>query len=135
MVSLRECRAMRVLARDGWTGGELRMTMHVSRTETVRNHVLGNCSCEHGVEPLRDWDGKHSPKLRLDGLGPAGQDQPIVADGGMPDGERCEAVSASVDSFLHDAAMSVSLDPHKTEIVKATVEDGELTLTLKGESL
>lgn len=52
-VSANECRAMRLLARDGWTSGELRMTMLVG-TEAVCDHVTGRCTHAHDeptVEP------------------------------------------------------------------------------------
>jgi hypothetical protein len=59
--STRECASMRLLARDGWTIGELRMTMHLSDYKSVRRHVLGECSHDHGVPPLADWDGQTPP--------------------------------------------------------------------------
>ena len=45
---------MRLLARDGWTVGELKMTMHVSRTHTVRYHATGQCSHAHDVPACAD---------------------------------------------------------------------------------
>ena len=39
-----ECRAMRLLADDGWTQGELKMTFHLSGTAMVRYHTEGRCS-------------------------------------------------------------------------------------------
>jgi len=50
-----ECASMRLLARDGWTSGVLKMTFHLSRAESVRKHVTGQCKHEHGVPPVRDW--------------------------------------------------------------------------------
>lgn len=43
-VDTRECWAMRLLADNGWTANELKMTMQVGHLETVRRHVDGECS-------------------------------------------------------------------------------------------
>lgn len=60
-VSTRECASMRLLARDGYTAGVLKMTMHLSRTDNVRYHVVGNCAHEHSVPAIKEWDGKSAP--------------------------------------------------------------------------
>lgn len=73
-VSTRECQSMRLLARDGWSSGELKMTMHVCRAETVHHHVLGQCSHQHGVSPLESWDGKTAPAQ------PSAEDRGVKAD-------------------------------------------------------
>jgi hypothetical protein len=53
---------MRLLARDGWSSGELKMTMHVSRREIVRNHVCGQCAHTHEIDPVTEWDGYGAEK-------------------------------------------------------------------------
>lgn len=61
-VTTRECQSMRLLARDGWSAGELKMTMQVCRTDTVRHHVIGQCAHTHGTQPLVSWDGYSAPE-------------------------------------------------------------------------
>jgi len=60
-VSTRECQSMRLLARDGWSARELKMTMQVSRPQTVRHHVSGDCRHDHDVPSIHDWDGWTAP--------------------------------------------------------------------------
>ena len=52
-----ECMAMRLLAKDGYSAGVLKMVMHLSKTQDVRKHVTGECRHEVSVSPVRDWDG------------------------------------------------------------------------------
>lgn len=49
-----ECAAMRLLARDGWSKGELKMCTH-NGGDAVRNHVTGGCEHSHGVQPLESF--------------------------------------------------------------------------------
>ncbi|QIO25528.1 hypothetical protein [Haloarcula sp. JP-L23] len=65
-VSERECRAMRLLARDGWSAGELRMTMLVSRA-AVRRHVRGACGHDHHIYAYPEWDGRDNAEYAVDG--------------------------------------------------------------------
>lgn len=51
-VSVRECHAIRLLARDGWTKGELKMCFHLSRTQMVAYHATGECTHSHAVPPV-----------------------------------------------------------------------------------
>lgn len=61
-ITKRECAAMRLLARDGWEIGTLRLCFEVNRYSTIRSHVEGECGHQrHGVAPLRDWDGRTPP--------------------------------------------------------------------------
>lgn len=60
-VSWRECICMRMLPRDGWTAGELKMCFNVS-AHTVRRHVVGRCAHDHGYPPLDGWDGQTTPQ-------------------------------------------------------------------------
>ena len=53
---------MRLLARDGWTVGELKLTFQLMKKKSVKHHVLGDCAHGHGVTPLRDWNGQDPPK-------------------------------------------------------------------------
>ncbi|MDS0280020.1 hypothetical protein NDI85_19735 [Halomicroarcula sp. S1AR25-4] len=78
-VSERECRAMRLLARDGWTVGELRMTMHLCHTQSVRHHVIGECQHSERVRPLDEWDGQQPPAGTTDYPAPA--EMTVVAGG------------------------------------------------------
>lgn len=39
-----ECTSMRLLAKDGWSPGELKMTFQVTSYATVTRHVQGQCS-------------------------------------------------------------------------------------------
>jgi hypothetical protein len=59
-LSARECAAARLLARDGWSTGVLKMTLQISR-DGVRNHVTGGCDHGHGVPAIPDWDGETPP--------------------------------------------------------------------------
>lgn len=43
-----ECASMRLLAEDGWTPGELKMTFQVMTTDSVARHVDGECT--HNLE-------------------------------------------------------------------------------------
>lgn len=60
-VTKRECASMRLLARDGWTAGELKMCFHLSTRESVRHHVEGDCAHDIAVSHLNGWDGKTAP--------------------------------------------------------------------------
>lgn len=51
-ITRRECDAMRLLKRDGWTVGELRMTFHLSTTTGIRRHLGGVCEHDNNVEPI-----------------------------------------------------------------------------------
>jgi len=53
VISSAECRAMRLLYRDGWTTGELKMTFHLSGAESVRYHITGECSHGHDEPACR----------------------------------------------------------------------------------
>lgn len=52
---------MRLLARDGWSARELKMTMQVSRPRVVRHHVEGDCAHGHNVPAIPAWDGWTAP--------------------------------------------------------------------------
>jgi len=54
--------SMRLLARDGWAPGALKMTHHVSY-ESVRRHVCGECSHDHGYAALPNWHGEQPERL------------------------------------------------------------------------
>lgn len=60
-VSTKECAAMRILARDDYTAGVLKMTMHLSSTSAVYRHVRGDCAHTHKVPAVETWDGEQSP--------------------------------------------------------------------------
>lgn len=47
-----ECEASRILARCGWTLGELKMTMLLSRAEQMKRHVTGQCSHDVDTAPV-----------------------------------------------------------------------------------
>lgn len=65
-ISMRECAAMRLLARDGWTVGVLKMCFHLSTEDAVRRHVTGDCSHSHGAPAITEWDSKESKQERRD---------------------------------------------------------------------
>lgn len=48
VLTRRECRALRILARDGWTVGELALTMQVSEGQ-IHEHRQHRCA--HGPRP------------------------------------------------------------------------------------
>lgn len=45
-ITPKECRAMRLLDRDGWTRAELEMTFQCG-TNTVSRHVTKRCNHQH----------------------------------------------------------------------------------------
>jgi len=55
-ITLNECDAIRLLARDGWTPGELKMTFHVSNTHSVRHHAFGDCVHNNTIRPVTEWN-------------------------------------------------------------------------------
>lgn len=63
---------MRLLARDGWSSGELRMTFHICRPATISRHVTGDCAHDGPVAPDPDWSGNQAP-----GSGHADEQQPV----------------------------------------------------------
>jgi hypothetical protein len=65
-VSARECAAMRILARDGYTPGVLKMTMHLSDVKAVNRHVKGDCTHQHDVSAIPEWDGTAPARLSAD---------------------------------------------------------------------
>ena len=65
-ISVRECAAMRILARDGYSPGVLKMTMHLSGTKSVNRHVTGDCAHQHDVTPIPEWDGTAPARLTAD---------------------------------------------------------------------
>jgi len=50
-VTSRECGAMRLLRRDGYSKDLLKMMFHVSSVDSVTRHVSGQCACNHVVPP------------------------------------------------------------------------------------
>lgn len=63
--SVRECAAMRLLAADGWSIGELKMTFFACTNDTVRRHVTGKCGHSVPVLPLEDWRQEIDPQERI----------------------------------------------------------------------
>lgn len=61
-VSRNECASLRLLARDGWSIGELKMTFHLSDPNSLYRHIQGKCSHDVPVKYIRDWDGQTAPK-------------------------------------------------------------------------
>ena len=55
-----ECFAMRLLFRDGWSSGVLKMTFHLSRNSAVKKHVTGRCGHSHGVPkvPVEQYESR-----------------------------------------------------------------------------
>jgi len=62
IITKRECASMRLLARDGWTSGVLKMTFHLSNYESVTTHVKGECSHQHSIPAVESWDGENAPE-------------------------------------------------------------------------
>lgn len=61
-VNKNECASLRLLARDGWSIGELKMTFQITDHECIYNHVEGDCLHQVPVKHIRDWDGQTPPK-------------------------------------------------------------------------
>lgn len=61
-VTNHECSSMRLLATDGWSVGELRMTFHLSNTAQVNYHVRGDCACNSRIDPIPDWENQAPAK-------------------------------------------------------------------------
>lgn len=64
----RECASMHLLARDGWTSGELGMCFHICRKHDVRNHAFGRCGHTHGIPVLSERNGENGEKSSTTGL-------------------------------------------------------------------
>lgn len=51
----------------------------------------------------------------------------------MPDHETVKRVRTPIGDLIHDAAVSVDLDPETVTAEATGIEDGELVLELRGE--